>query len=267
MKLPFIQIIKTNSISIVIVFASLLTACGVIDDKDKELGFPYDPHRPLLAQQASGGPILVTSNAGVSMAALDQAASTMAIMVRNRPDVVQSLRKNGTVIAIYGKDENVCSLPYWDYLVDTEYCDLKKVIGVGNNRTSTCGERNLLKMSNDPAYRGNNYYGSNVCVHEFAHTIMIGGVTDTERKKITNRFLQIQQNGLWRGGYAATNEHEFFAEASQSYFCANMGIPDTNDRIPNNCPENLSKYDYETYALLDSIYLGTANLRINQLKK
>ena len=168
---------------ILLILANLLASCGAIEDKDKERGFPYDPHRPLLAQQANGGPILVTSNAGVSMVALEQAASTMAIMVRNRPDVVQKLRANGTVIAIYGKDENICSLPYWDYLVDTEYCDLKKVIGVGNNLTSTCGERNLLRMPNDPAYRGDNYYGSNVCVHEFAHTIMLGGLTESERKK------------------------------------------------------------------------------------
>lgn len=255
-------LLKKNALQIIFIASLfLLSACGGGSDDEKEIGFPYEAHSSLLEQRANNGPILVTSHAGVSIAALEQAADTMATMVRNRPDAVQRMRAKGTIIAVYGNNENICSLPYWGHLLGTEYCDLKKVIGVGNSLTSTCGERNLLKTRNDPAYRGNPKWGSNVCVHEFAHTIMQGGLTDAERERITQRYLDIQRAGLWKGGYAATNSHEFFAESTQSYFCANMGRPDTTDKVPNNCPEKLKSYDPETFSLLDSIYLGSANLK------
>jgi Mlc titration factor MtfA (ptsG expression regulator) len=87
------------------------------------------------------------------------------------------------------------------------------------------------------------------------------GLSPEERNRIEKRFLTVRQTGLWTDDYAMTNAMEFWAVMSQFYFWA---APEHSysafHHIPNG-PDTLRRYDPQTFALLDSIYRGSANLR------
>lgn len=69
------------------------------------------------------------------------------------------------------------------------------------------------------------------------------------------------QEELWETDYALENADEFFAEMSQSYFCANPAVPSFLHTRGINCADELEAYDPETFALIDQIYRGPADLR------
>jgi hypothetical protein len=97
-------------------------------------------------------------------------------------------------------------------------------------------------------------------VHELARTIMNNGLTADDLARIDQRFTDVQQQGLWSGDYAATNSMEFWAVMSQFYFWAGPSATYSAFHHIANGPQALKAYDPQTFALLDSIYRGSANL-------
>jgi hypothetical protein len=125
---------------------------------------------------------------------------------------------------------------------------------------TACGERNLLKESDDPYQRGQGPYSQDICVHELAHTIMNVGLSPADLERIKQRFEAVAQQGLWSGDYADSNAMEFWAVMSQFYFWAGPSATYSAFHHIANGPQALKKYDPQTFALLDSIYRGSANL-------
>ncbi len=87
------------------------------------------------------------------------------------------------------------------------------------------------------------------------------GLTDVDRSRIQDRYEAAKSEGIWAGDFAMENADEFFAEMSQTYFCANPEVPSFLHTHGINCADELSDYDPVTYALIDDIYRGTADLR------
>lgn len=227
----------------------------------------YTPFTPLLAQVAAVGPVYVTGDASVSVAALQAAGEMLAIMLQHRPDIGAVLRAHGAFTAVSFRTEHVCSLPYFS-MYSPALCKSYGDGGAGGTLyrpVTACDEKNVLALPGDSYERYDRSpgtYSQNVCVHELAHGIMNIGLSQADRDRIQARFLAVQKEGLWTGDYAMTNDMEFWAVMSQNYFWAGLERIDPNaaHHIANG-PAALKLYDPQTFALLDSIYQGSVNLR------
>lgn len=222
----------------------------------------YSTYATPMAQLVELGPVQVTGSAVVVFEALEQAGIMMAMMLRERPDVAETLRAEGVLTAVFARTEQVCDLPYFADLIGMPPCDAAGGLGgVPGREATACSEKNLLQLANDEYGRGSRDDGENVCLHELAHTIMNIGLTESERARIRARYQAAKGEGLWAGDYAMENADEFFAEMSQSYFCANPGVPSFLHTHGINCAEALEDYDPDTHALIDDIYKRPADLR------
>jgi hypothetical protein len=118
---------------------------------------------------------------------------------------------------------------------------------------ASCGEENLLKLIPD------RYHGRDICVHEFAHTILNYGLCETVREHVVNHYKWSMHKGLWEGCYAATNYDEFFAELSMWYF-GTTGDPGLIDPPPNKGAAWFRNYDPASFAVLDDIFSGRSRI-------
>lgn len=154
---------------------------------------------------------------------------------------------------IIGRDQQTSDFPelqsargkVWD-AKSHENID-QRTRGVGGLHAS-CGEENLLGLPSD-RHAG----GSDICIHEFAHTVMDIGLDDALRKSIEAQYGRATSAGLWSGRYAATNPQEYWAELSMWYFGAHG---DRGAAGPADGNAALAAYDPGGYALLDKIYSG-----------
>lgn len=226
----------------------------------------YKPFQALLKKVVARGPVYVTGDSSAPDTALQAAGTILATMLQHRPDIGEVLREHGTFTAVSSRSERICDLPYFAQY-SAALCNLYGEGGAGgtlDQPVTACDEKNLLAEPDDPYDRYDRSQGSysqNICVHELAHTIMNVGLSQAERDRIHSRFLAAQQEGLWTGDYAMTNDMEFWAVMSQFYFWA--GPESTYSAFHHfaNGPDALKRYDPATFALLDSIYKGSANLR------
>jgi hypothetical protein len=120
--------------------------------------------------------------------------------------------------------------------------------GLGGLLTS-CGEENLLHLPED------RYKGRDICLHEFAHNVLDNGVSKDVYDNVREKYLRAMDKGLWKGAYAATNEHEYFAELTMWYFGTHGDLGMSGDK-PADGPDGLRAYDPEGYQLLDNFYSG-----------
>jgi len=200
--------------------------------------------------------IIIRSSNVVDNKAFYVASVKIKLMLRNMPVAHDNLVRNGAELHIIGKDQQTSDLPelsdqkgvnYVDHGVVTDID--KRTRGVGGLYAS-CGEENLLQLPGD-RYFG----GSDICIHEFAHTIMNYGFDASFRQKIKSQYERALANGLWKNAYASTNEQEYWAELSMWYF-GKHGEFLSGTHIPEAGPKALSQYDNGGYKLLDSIYSG-----------
>lgn len=212
------------------------------------------PEADFFSKQLDYDGIKIKAPAVVSDEALIEARRRLNLLMANLPEARQKLRAKGAELQIIGQDQVTSDLP--------DYRDLKgkhldyyggltvdeRTRGLGGLHTS-CGEENLLCLPHD------RYQGRDICIHEFSHNIQDQAVSDAIRLKIRNQFQRSLEKGLWKGAYAASNEHEFFAELTMWYFGTHGDMNMTGAK-PANGPEGLRQYDLEAYQLLDDFYAG-----------
>ena len=183
-------------------------------------------------------------------------------MLIHRLDLVAALRREGAFIAVAPLDKKICSLPYFS---DESHptCDRFGYGGATRvNPVTACGERNLLKEHDDPYLRGQGRYSQNICLHELAHMVMDVALDYQARQQIADRYVSAHAENLWKGDYADTNPDEFWAVMSQFYFWAGPSAPYSEAFVHvANGPQALREYDPQTFALVDSVYQGSADLR------
>ena len=102
----------------------------------------------------------------------------------------------------------------------------------------SCGEENLLALEGDP------YQAESILVHEFGHAIHDSGLATLDPTfdlRLKTIYREALDEGLWKGTYAASNHHEYWAEGVQSWFNANR----SNDHDHNDVDtrEKLKAYD------------------------
>jgi hypothetical protein len=182
------------------------------------------------------------------------AQSRLSMMLTNLPSVRARLRAAGAELHIIGRDQVTTDLPEWRQdkgKALEEYHGLtrdQRTRGMGGLLTS-CGEENLLKLEKD------RYRGRDICVHEFAHSILDHGVSKGVAQKVREQYHRSLDRGLWVGSYAGSNAGEFFAELTMWYFGTHGDLAMKGPK-PANGREGLKTYDPEAFALLDEFYSG-----------
>ena len=146
------------------------------------------------------------------------------------------------------KNPEAGALPAKDYW-DT------RARGLGGSETDpfcSCAEENVLCYPGDP------YFQECILIHEFAHNIHLRGLVNVDptfdtRLKAT--YDAAMKAGLWKGKYAATNHHEYFAEGVQSWFDNNR----VNDHDHNhvNTRALLLEYDPGLAAMCREVFGDT----------
>jgi len=221
----------------------------------------YRPYRELMALVSCTGPLYVSGSSAVPLNALRDAGSMLEAMLLHRPDVGSALKTGGAVTGVFARTETVCDVVYFSAYQGTDLC-ARGAGGLGGTAAlpaTACSEKNVLKQADDPYQRGTPG-GENICVHELSHTVMNVGLSASDRVQIQQRYDAARTEGLWTGDYAMENAEEFFAEMSQTYFCAN---PETPNALHHgiNCADELRNYDFKTFQLIDGIYRGSSDLR------
>ena len=210
--------------------------------------------------------IEIRANKVVSDEAMFEAYWRIDSVLKNMPNATTNLVKAGAGLDIIGKDQVTSDLPEFRHLKGKPFQGKatekvttidERTRGMGGLRFS-CGEENLLKLEKD------RYFGRDICVHEFAHTLQNYGLSKDIQTKIKDQYKSSMDKGLWKGAYSASDVGEFFAELTMWYFGTHGDMPKGTD-LPQPGPEAFKKYDPEAFELLDQLYSG--RLKVSLRKK
>ena len=179
---------------------------------------PAELHLPTFYKKyisAHGLPIVASEK--VNDYALKETAYLADLMLAKRPDVRAAMIANGSRVIIMGYQEFTTDIPEYAHMKPKDYWDAR-ARGLGGSETDpvcSCAEENMLAFPGDP------YAAENIFIHEFAHNIHLRGmvkVDPTFDARLKKTYEAAMAAGLWKGKYAATNHHEYFAEGVQSWF-------------------------------------------------
>ncbi|HEX2751098.1 MAG TPA: hypothetical protein VHM91_24025 [Verrucomicrobiales bacterium] len=183
--------------------------------------------------------------------ALKEVAYLVDLMLAKRPEVREAMIKSGSRMCIMAHNEFTTDLPDFARLGDVpmpefpgisgkDYWDAR-ARGLGGSEHDplcSCAEENVLAFPGDP------YAAECIVIHEFAHNIHLRGlvrVDPTFDKRLKETYRKAMEAGLWKGKYAATNHHEYFAEGVQSWFDNNR----ENDHDHNHVNTRVELLEYD----------------------
>ncbi len=178
----------------------------------------------------------------VSDLALQRAYDIVTHMLAGRPDILEAMAKGGTRLIIIGKDQVYTDMPEYRNVANPEY-ENERVRGTGGLNVTSFGEENLLNLPLD------RYDDESIGVHEFCHTI--DSALADHRPLVARALLQTYQHaiakGLWHLSYNATNQAEYWAEISTSYFDCERINNWNHANVATR--EELKEYDPDGYEL------------------
>ena len=198
---------------------------------------------------ANGYPIVASAN--VNDYAIREAAYLINLMLAKRPDVREAMIQSGSRMCIISWMEFTTDLPDFAQLTPKDFWDAR-ARGTGGSETDPCcssAEENLLKYPGDP------YSTENILIHEFAHNIHLRGmvkVDPTFDSRVKLAYDNAMEAGLWKGKYASTNHHEYFAEGVQSWFDNNR--PPDHDHNHVRTRQLLKEYDPQLAKLCEEVF-------------
>lgn len=206
----------------------------------------YDNLDPFYQKYADANGLPVVSSMAPADEALTRVCELVIDMVSARPDVMEALIDNYVRFAVIGEDELTNDIPEFSHLDD--YIN-QRARGLGGVPAASCAEESILCNTQLDRWRG-----EGICVHEFAHTISMGGlyeVDPTFEARLRAAFQNAQAAGLFENTYAMENMQEYWAEGVQDWYYTNLeadppnGIHNFVDRR-----EELMEYDPALYALI-----------------
>ncbi len=146
----------------------------------------------------------------------------LVIDMTMRADVRAALIDNHVRFAVIGNDELTNDIPEFAYLDDAIN---ERARGLGGLPAASCAEESILCDRERDLWRG-----EGICVHEFAHTISMGGLFDADptfESRLQDAFENAQSTGLFENTYALENMQEYWAEGVQSWYYTNLEIRST----------------------------------------
>ncbi len=212
---------------------------------------------------ASGFPIVASDK--VNDYALKEAAYILDLMLAKRPDVREAMIKSGARLSIMGYKEFTTDLPDFAHLGSVPMPDYPGISGndfwdtrargLGGSEDDplcSCAEENVLAFPGDP------YSTESILIHEFAHNIHLRGVIRVDKTfdpRLKESYRKAMDAGLWKGKYAATNHHEYFAEGVQSWFDDNRENDHDHNHV--NTRAELLEYDPGLAAMCREVFGDT----------
>jgi len=206
------------------------------------------------AKHVSANGYPVVASAKVRDHALLEAAYLINMMLAKRPDVRDAMIKSGSRLIVMAHDEYTTDVPEHAHLRPKRFWD-RRARGLGGSRTDpvcSCGEENLLAFEGDP------YHQESILIHEFAHNIHLRGmvnVDETFDARVKKAYDDALAAGLWKGKYASTNHHEYFAEGVQSWFDNNRKPDHDHNHVDTRV--ELKRYDPALAALCEEVFGDT----------
>ena len=220
------------------------------------------PEKGFFSQRLDFHGIPIKAHAVVADEALFTAYERLNLLLTNllicQPFVLSNLLGARVELHIIGRDQVTTDLPEWQQDKGkplAEYNGLtrdQRTRGMGGRLTS-CGEENLLKLKQD------RYYGRDICLHEFAHSLRNYGISRDVRRRFDVQYRQSLDKGLWKHSYAGSNPDEFFAELTMWYFGTHGDLQMSGPK-PENGPGGLKLYDPDAFSLFDQFYTGKINI-------
>jgi hypothetical protein len=206
-----------------------------------------------------GGAFPIVASSAVTDDALREAAYLIGKMVAYRPALLQPLVAAGVRFVVMAPSEFTTDVPEHADLTPKAYWD-RRARGVGatpERPAVSGGEENLLDGPGDP------YAAENILLHEFSHALeQFSLSTDPAfAVRLQAAFSAAQAGRLWDRTYASPgqppvyameNVHEYWAEATQSWFDANR--VDDNQHGPLNTRERVRAKDPAVAALLSEVF-------------
>ncbi|XP_064615522.1 uncharacterized protein LOC135479562 [Liolophura sinensis] len=201
-------------------------------------------------------------------------------MLRFMPMSFYSKVSEKASMGVVAADQVIGDFPEYASTKDTPKCNGICTGGCGRTCTTTgrkydslvgySKDRAVVKESNLLCTPGDPYNGKlNVLMHEFAHAIHLVALgTDFRWHRLLDESY-LTWGERWGTGYATSDQKEFFAEATTSYFrtstlgpeAAEMnlcGDPRNNTICPDefSSRENLKTKDPTLFRLVDHLYSG-----------
>ena len=209
---------------------------------------------PFYKKYVSAHGLPIVASGAVDDHALLEVAYLADLMLAKRPDVRVAMIANGSRVIIMGRVEFTTDIPEYAHMKPKDYWDAR-ARGLGGSETDpvcSCAEENILAFPGDP------YAAENIFIHEFAHNIHLRGmlkVDPTFDRRLKETYQAAMAKGLWKGKYAATNHHEYFAEGVQSWFDNNR----VNDHDHNHVHlrSQLLEYDPGLAAMCREVFGDT----------
>lgn len=209
---------------------------------------------PFYKKYVSAHGLPIVASCAVDDHALLEVAYLADLMLAKRPDVRAAMIANGSRVIIMGRAEFTTDIPEYAHMKPKDYWDAR-ARGLGGSETDpvcSCAEENILAFPGDP------YAAENIFIHEFAHNIHLRGmlkVDPTFDRRLKETYQAAMAKGLWKGKYAATNHHEYFAEGVQSWFDNNR----VNDHDHNHVHlrSQLLEYDPGLAAMCREVFGDT----------
>jgi hypothetical protein len=209
---------------------------------------------PFYKKYVSAHGLPIVASGAVDDHALLEVAYLADLMLAKRPDVRAAMIANGSRVIIMGRAEFTTDIPEYAHMKPKDYWDAR-ARGLGGSETDpvcSCAEENILAFPGDP------YAAENIFIHEFAHNIHLRGmlkVDPTFDRRLKETYQAAMAKGLWKGKYAATNHHEYFAEGVQSWFDNNR----VNDHDHNHVHlrSQLLEYDPGLAAMCREVFGDT----------
>jgi hypothetical protein len=219
------------------------TACAVRPVTEEfRASYDLDPFYTRYAD-AAGLPV-VGSDAPSDQALLR--VCELVLDMTMRADVREALIDRQVRFAVIGQDELTNDIPEFSHLDDSIN---QRARGLGSLPAASCAEESILCDRSRDRWRG-----EGICVHEFAHTISLGGVfaaiPDFQRR-LEEAFAHAQSTGLFQNTYRMENAQEYWAEGVQDWYFTNLeadpanGVHNFVDRR-----EELEQYDPMLHELI-----------------
>lgn len=195
----------------------------------------------------------VAASVEVADEALQRTHYLVTHLLAGRPDILQTMVKNGTRLMIIGKDQVYTDMPEYRNHPNPAYQN-ERVRGTGGFDVTSFGEENLLNLPLD------RYDDESIAVHEFCHTIdaALRRIDPSWRERLLGTYRHALSRGLWKNAYTSSNPAEYWAEICQSYFDCNRVNNWNHAAIGTR--EQLKQYDPEGYELVKATFkLDSAN--------
>lgn len=221
---------------------------------------------PFYTQRVDVRGFPIVASAKVNPYALKEAAFICEQMLGKRPDVLGAMVTSGARLCIMAHNEFTTDLPEFTRMARGEkvkgfedfsakdYWDTR-ARGMGGSEHDpycTCAEENVLGYPGDP------YEKECILIHEIAHNIHLRGLLNidpTFDTRLKACYDAAMKAGLWKGKYAATNHHEYFAEGVQSWFDDNRENDSDHNHV--NTGAELLEYDPALAAICKEVFGDT----------